>query len=187
MLPSSSAKHAPIYRFLARLVLTEIDEALIAAIATPAVLSLLAPLAPGLREYVRHYDSEAHEAAAEEFTRLFVLPSGVSPRAARWIEGELATVGALLSQRAHHHLLQLGREIDSTVAGKLPLDHVGLLLDLAAASMGGPTEQVVLRELVLPWAERFGAALCQQANSPVYIAAGALLQHLPTRTLPLAT
>ncbi len=172
----AQAQH--IYALVARLLLNEIDDELIAVVSTPMVLEILEPVAPGLRQYVQHYDEAAHEAAAEEFTRLFIMPNGVSPRAAAWVEGELETVGAQLSKKAHGYMLNLGREVDVQVAGRLPLDHMGLLLDLAAMSVGTPLEQVVFQDLVQPWAQRYGAALSAKADSPLYVAAGVLLQGL---------
>ena len=175
---SDSAAAAPIYALLSRILLNEIDHDLIATLENEVFLDTLEPIAPGLRLYVSTFDEASAELAAEEFTRLFILPQGVAPRAAAWIDGELETVGARLSYKTQHYIELLGREIDTSVAGKLPLDHLGLLLDLAAVSAGTEQGAAVVRDLIEPWAYRYGDALSRRASCPVYVAAGQLLKEL---------
>ena len=157
-----------VYELLSRVLVREVDDELIGLLAQDRACTVLEKAAPGFGDYVAGFDDDAKEAADEEYCALFVLPGGVAPRAAAWMDGELETVGARISQLSQHTLHALGRDIAPGPWGKVPLDHVSLLLHLAAA--GGAAD-----ELIAPWAPSFGRALAARAKSPLYKATGEVL------------
>jgi TorA maturation chaperone TorD len=161
---------APLYGLLSRVLAHELDEELVKTLAQPPVAQLLEPAAPGLSDYLAAFDDDAKEAADEEFCALFLLPGGVPPRAAAWIEGELETVGANISRAAQAQLDATGRDVATGPWGKLPLDHLSLLLSLASEG-----DREVADHLVKPWAADFGRALSARASCPVYRATGEVL------------
>ena len=171
------------------LLAVEVDTALVETLRQEPIVTLLDDVAPGTRRWLELFDPAQKELADEEFTRLFILPGGTPPRAAAWMPGEIATVGAALSQTVSQVLSVLGRELDDGLAGNLPLDHLAVLLDLAAvaddrdgaeaAHDAGGLGPMVFRQLVAPWRKAFGLALLDQAQVPLYRAAASLLIELP--------
>lgn len=156
-------------RLAASLLTRELDSPTRALLVRPEIADWLREAYPDLWDVLSSFDASAQEAVDEEYARLFLLPGGVPPRAAAWIDGALETVGAALSRRVHRHLTRCGREVDPEgPRGRLPLDHVGLLLELGADALGTPHEKEVMDHLVVPWAPQFARALRQKARHPLY-------------------
>lgn len=150
----------------------ELDSALISALSEDAVVHLLDGAAPGFGDFVRDFDSGKQAVADEDFCALFLIPGGVAPRAAAWMAGELERNGSQLCDLARAHLQRLHRQVAEGPWGNLPLDHVGLLLEL------GSLNEAAADELVLPWSGPFGAALATKATCPVYRATGEVLHSI---------
>ncbi len=171
-----NAELAPLYAFLSRLFALEIDRAWVSEIPAEAA-ALLDRLEPGTAAWLADFDDEVQESCAEEYARLFILPKGISLRAAAWLPGELATVGAEVSRWTQHYLDVLHLEVMAGPYGRLPLDHISLLLHLAGTADEAVGEELIERQIA-PLVGRFGQRLAEHAQSPLYRAAGTLLQTL---------
>lgn len=182
-LPASEL--ALIYRLCGRLLLREVDAATLELLRQPAVRETLERAAPGAGAALDDWDDEAQR---EEFTRLFLLPGGVSAQASAWLPRERDALGAGLARAAEALLAELGRAPDPIPGvGRLPRDHGALLLELAALALErDPARGASFAgEALAPWLGACGRALARQSRSPLYRALGALLAALHPRPLPL--
>ncbi len=169
---------APLYELLARLLTSEVDEDLVRALRDPAAAPLLERLAPGVGQEQLDLDE-----LAAEFARLFLIPGGTPPFASAWApEDAPEELAERIAAFVHGAMEALAVE-QSGVAGRLSLDHAGLLCSLIAKGLEGDDRQQALArhirdEALAPWAPALGAALQVKARSGVYRATGALLETL---------
>lgn len=182
------AHRAPIYAWLARPLIGEVDAELWRELQREPFRTLLLRLEPSLEEGFGHALSEAsRNAHAEEFARLFLLPNGVSPFASSWLDG------SGLPERGRDELTALvesgyagfGRSPDDAGAwGRVPRDHVAMILDLVAlAEFSSDRDDAEIaahldNQLVGDWIDRFARALAENARLPLYRALGRLLAEL---------
>jgi TorA maturation chaperone TorD len=187
---------APIYAWLSGLLVREIDAETWNGLRAEPVRSLLTRLEPSLvASLERELTPRREGRLSEEFTRLFLLPGGVSPFAGVWLESRAPdkAVGqdsgesfprkvSLLVERGFE---ALGREpIKAEPWGQLPLDHVSLLFDLishGAKSTAPGDLEIALRlehALLDGWLMPFGAALHERSREPIYRALGKLISSM---------
>ena len=174
------AQRAAIYRLVSALLLHEVEGPLLALLRQPAVSATLEAAQPGVHDCLTGWNEAAQEAHAEEFTRLFLLPKGVPPRASAWLPQERDTLGAGIAREVTALLQELGREQNGLGGGRLPEDHGALLFELAACALEAlPARGEAFSCAVLePWVGAFGAGLTANASSPLYRALGSLLAGL---------
>ncbi len=169
---------APLYELLARLLTSEVDEDLIRALRAPTAAPLLERLAPGVGQEPLDLDE-----LAEEFAELFLIPGGTPPFASAWApEDAPDELAERIAAFVHGAMEALAVE-QSGAAGRLSLDHAGLLCSLIARGLQGDERQQQLAqhirdEALAPWAPALGAALQTRARSGIYRATGALLETL---------
>ena len=169
---------APLYELLARLLTSEVDAALLSALRAPEAAGLMERLAPGFMGEEVDLD-----ALAEEFAALFLIPGGTPPFASAWApEGAPDELPERIATFIHRAMEALAVE-QSGAAGRLSLDHAGLLCALVARGLQGDEEHQELarhvrEEALAPWAPRLGEALKGKATSCVYRATGELLVTL---------
>ena len=180
----TSAERAPIDLLVSRLLLSELDAALIESLAREEIVAVLERADPEARASLSQpWTRAAEEDAREEYARLFLLPNGVPPFASAWIEGEREQLGAQLTTFVSRAMTALDRTTTDQ-QGNLPLDHLGLLLELAATASLSHREldrdmaEHLRKQALGPWVARFGAALRAKARLPLYRAAGTLLEQL---------
>ena len=180
----SVRERAPIDLLVSRVLLVELDGDLVALLRQPEIRSVLEAVETGVGAALqRPWDAVREEAAREEYARLFLLPKGVPPFASAWIEGERERLGAQLTTFISRLMTVLDREMEAQ-QGNLPLDHLGLLLELSgtAALDERPTHQRAAAHLQAealgPWVGQFGRALQRHARLPIYRAVGGLLAQL---------
>ena len=182
------AVRGPIYSWLSRLLAQEVDGQEWEGLRLEPVRSILVRLDPNLEdELARSLTSSKREAYAEEFARLFLLPGGVSPFASSWT-GEsdaLDPTRDAIATFVDQVYLAVGREaIEAEPWGRLPRDHIAVILDLVAEGQRStdPAHHEVAahldRELLGPWIARFGDALGDRARVPLYRALGRLIAAL---------
>lgn len=189
------AERAPIYAWLSRLLVREIQAEDWDEIRSVPIRSILGRLDPLLHDdLATALSPERKEALAEEFARLFLMPGGASPFASSWL-----APGASQEERSSTHnrsrdeitllvgrsFVALGREpIQREPWGRLARDHVAVILDLVArAQASNETADRELaahldRELLGAWLTSFGRALDERARVPLYRALGRLLTSL---------
>ncbi len=169
---------APLYELLARLLTAEVDAALLSSLKAPEASALFERLAPGFLAEEPDLDD-----LAGEFAALFLIPGGAPPFASAWApEGSPEELPERIATFVHKAMEVLSVE-QSGAAGRLSLDHAGLLCALVARGLAGDADQQELarhvrEEALAPWAPRFGEALVAKASSKVYEATGALLVTL---------
>ena len=177
-LPASG--RAAILSLLSRVLVKEVDEALLVELGRDDVAAVLESLAPGVTAEVARAvkDEAAREALDVEYCRLFVLPHGVAPYAVAWAGGEEGATRADLQSRIGGLMDDLALRPAAHGLGNLPLDHVGVLLALAAvADARGEEDELraAAFDLLRPWGLRFAAALDTASRSALYRAAARLL------------
>ena len=186
------SQRAPIYRWIAQLLIAEVDAAGWRGLREEPVRSTLARLVPALdRALTVDFTTEVRDAHAEEYARLFLLPNGVSPFASSWIELEGLPERsrdelAVLVERGFESLGRVPNDVGAW--GRVPRDHVALILDLVsqAASRAAQSQRTEDREiaehldaqLVGAWIGRFARALGDGSRLPLYRALGRLLDQL---------
>ncbi|HBP21239.1 MAG TPA: hypothetical protein DEA08_26060 [Planctomycetes bacterium] len=176
---------ALVYRLCGRLLLREVDAPALELLRQPPVRATLERAAPGAAAALDAWDDEAQR---EEFTRLFLLPEGVSPRASAWLPRERDTLGAGVARVSEALLAELGRSPDQLPGvGRLPRDHGALLLELAALALERDPRRGAsfVKESLAPWLGVCGRELERTSRSPLYRALGVLLATLHPRPLPL--
>ena len=171
---------AAVLSLLSRILLKEVDGPLLAQLGRDDVAGALDALDPGASAEIAAAarDEGAREALDVEYCRLFLLPGGVSPYALAWIGGEVGAARAGLQTRIGGLLDDLGLRPGDHGLGNLPLDHVGVLLALAAvAEERDPRGAQASRAAALlrPWGRRFAAALEAAAEAALYRASARVL------------
>lgn len=185
-LPSSLAlsaqERAPIYAWLARLLVREVDAETLTALRDPVVSGFFEAGTPGFTQWAALPPTrERLDTLAEEFARLFLVPGGVPLFASAWLDGDQKQLAGDLADFVDTALSALGRKTNPTEPwGRLPLDHLALWLDLivAAASEKPEVAEHLVQQWMGPWVGDLGRALNQQASSPLYKGIGALLAAL---------
>lgn len=182
------AERGPLYALASRLLVAEVDAVLWSELAMPPLSSLLAQMDDALgTAFADDFTAEREEELAVEFARLFLLPGGVAPYASEWLAQE--------DQRAasREEIMMLVREVLTALeiepnpegpGGRLPLDHVGLLFEVAARAasetdeatqtIAGPLEEQLFGRA---W-QGFGRALEREAREPLYRALGRLIADI---------
>ena len=167
----SVREQAPIDLLVSRVLLVELDTELVDVLRQPEIQRVLEAVEPGVGTALqRPWTAAREDAAREEYARLFLLPKGVPPFASAWIEGEREELGAQLTTFISRLMTVLDREIEHGHQGNLPLDHLGLLLELSgtAALDEHPTHQRAAAHLQAealgPWVGQFGRALQRNAR-----------------------
>lgn len=178
---------APLYALLARLALVELDPPLIDALRRDDVLPVLDKVEPGCAEFLsRDWSPDDYERAATEYCALFILPNGpdgTSPRASSWLPGERETVGAGVDGLVGRVLSTLGIEPDGPLA-KVPRDHLGFLLHLAALTLDDEREDVravgggLIALAIRPWVGAWATRVRREASLPLYRAHASLVAQL---------
>lgn len=181
-------ERAPIYAWLAERLAREIDGECWRQVGDEPLRSTLGRLEPNLvTELDQEFTAERQETLEEEYARLFLLPGGVSPLASSWVASTDDRESA--RQRITHWIdgvyAALGREPRRVEPwGKLPLDHLAVVLDLVAvaATSGDQSDLEVANllhdDLLSPALVGFGAALVHEARTPIYRSIGALITSL---------
>ena len=158
----------------------EVDESLLEELAREEISTVLETLDPAVTAEIAEAlrDEASREALDVEYCRLFVLSGGVSPYALGWVGGEAGAARAELQTRIGGLLDDLGLRPAETGLGNLPLDHVGVVLALAAVALERDPDGDVSVEafgLLKPWGARFAAALDAESNAALYRATARLL------------
>lgn len=171
---------------LARIFLKEVDAAFAAQLARPEIAEAFEALEPGFAAHAaRPWDEAAIDEEAAEYARLFLLPGGVTPYAAGWMDGDEGHVRADLANRigSVHALLEV--EPADFGFGNVPADHIGMLLALVSLAWERePSGGLAARAeaLLSDWARRFASALHRESDSPLYRAAAGLLRSVAPAT-----
>jgi len=171
---------AAIRHLLAHLFLREADAPLLAQLARSEVAEVLDLLEPGTAATLRGttWDAAALDDLAAEYARLFLLPGGVSPFAASWMEGAEGGIRARLREEIGTLYAALQVAPSAHGLGNVPADHIGMLLALQAAAIereaGGGLARRVGR-LLAPWATRFAEGVLAASDHMIYRAAARLL------------
>ncbi|MEM9463251.1 MAG: hypothetical protein AAGF11_54420 [Myxococcota bacterium] len=173
---------ASLYRFIARITVTELDPPALGVLRQPAIRDILTRCDPQVPQVLDAPTTTAWRRDADEaFTAAFLLPTGAPPRAAAWrADGSDPSLDHLTSGVAHQmRRLGLERRIDGH-AGRLPLDHLALMLEVAAVQLERePAEASAwLGTYVHGWAARWGRALAERSTYPIYRAFGVLCASL---------
>ena len=175
------SERSSLHGLLARLFLKEADPDLLRELARPEIAEVVEQLEPGFEAFVaRDFDEAALDELAAEYASLFLLPGGVSPYTAAWMEGEEGAVRAHLEEQITVIQQSLQIEAADFGLGKVPSDHIGMLLALAAVALERePSGDLAERTLSLlaGWAPRFADEVAQRADSPLYRVAGRLLHE----------
>ena len=181
---------APIYSWLSRLLVREIQPSDWEALRSQPIRSILVRLEPNLAtELGRDLCKANREELDEEFARLFLLPGGVSPFATHWIAStskeQQEKTRDEISVLVERSLAAIGRSpIHDEPWGRIPKDHIAVLFDLIAeaeASSDVRDREVAAhldRELLGEWIASFGNALEEQARNPLYRALGGVVVAL---------
>ena len=179
------AAQAAVHSLLARILLTEMDRDALVALSNPDVLEILERVRPGCAAFVRdtEWTPAALDALAADYCTLFILPKGVAPYAASWLDGDPAVLRGQLTDRINEVLDALRVRPGEFGMGNVPADHVGVLLALHALALEQGGEGLASRShaLLAPWVARFGERLAEHAagiDAPLYEAAGRLLHGL---------
>jgi TorA maturation chaperone TorD len=181
-------QRAPIYAWLARLLVREIQAPDWDALRAEPIRGILARLEPALdAELDNELTSLAQENLHAEFARLFLLPGGVSPFATQWISDHSMRDRTRdeITGLIKRSLSALGRmEIHQEPWGRLPSDHIAVIFDVVAQAdaSSDPRDRKVAahldRELLGAWLGSFGRTLSEQAHHPLFRALGEVLVGL---------
>ena len=183
---SGIRERAPFYALASRLLLEEVHEQTFNQLRMGPVRSLLVAVDPGCEGWLDEPWEESRELLLrEEYARLFLMASGVPPFVSAWLEGDREKLGLELHDFVTGCLRALAREPRVVEPwGRLPLDHLGLLLELVNLAVQEDNEIAVQiaeqmeRELLGDWLVVFSRTLAQKAQSPLYVALGRLLEDL---------
>lgn len=186
----SLAEKGPLYALASRLIVAEVDDALWSSLALAPLPSLLGKLDPALSEMLGHALTEQQEEAlAVEFARLFVLPGGTAPYASQWLaakDDQAASREEIISLATQVMTILEIEPSSVGPGGRLPIEHVGLLFEIAAhaAQSADPSVRSILApletQLFGPAWQSFGQAIEQFAEQPVYRALGRLISAMHT-------
>lgn len=176
---------AGILSLLSRLLLEEVDVRLLEELSREEVRGGLEALEPGVGGEIAaaREDAAAREALDVEYCRLFVLPGGVPPYAAAWAAADDDPSAARFAhgERLGTLLDVLGLRLQDFGRGRVPADHAGIALALAAVAHAKDAEGDVAAsalDLLRPWGARFAAALAARSEARLYAAAGRLLEQV---------
>lgn len=183
---------AAILSLLSRILVREVDGSLLAQLEREEIRGVLETLDPAVTAEIAEAarDESAREALDVEYCRLFLLPGGVSPYALGWVGGEEGASRAELQARIGGLLDDLGLRPADHGLGNLPLDHVGVLLALAALTTERDPDgaaSVEAFDLLCPWGLRFAAALEATSDAALYRATARLLADVLRVTTPGST
>ncbi len=181
---------APVFALLARLILREVDEALLKVLRQADILEVLDKAEPGCAAYLsgpawEPETSTFFEALDVDFTGLFIVPQGVQPQASAWLPGERELVGGHVASLVNQAVAALELQPVDPALSQLPADHLALLLSITAQTLGSddPKAQEMGRGLfeqtLAPWLPDIGARIQARADTPLYRAVGVLLTQLP--------
>jgi TorA maturation chaperone TorD len=185
---ADSKARAPIYAWLAERVAREFECKSWKQMSRDPLRSILVKLEPSLEDALAEDLTPARkEAVDEEFARLFLLPGGVSPLASNWVspQNDRESARAKITQWIEASFTALGRQPRRVKPwGKLPLDHLSVVLDLVAFSSisdraaDHEIAESLESDLLIPALSEFGPSLMNQAHAPIYRAIGALIVSL---------
>lgn len=173
---------ATLYRFIARITIAELDPPVLRVLGQPVLREILTRCDPGVPDVLGAPPTTAWRRTADEaFAAAFLLPTGAPPRAAAWrVDGSDPSLDHLTSGVATQmRRLGLERQVDGH-AGRLPLDHLALMLEVAAVGLAHQPAgtSAWLRTHVHGWAARWGRALAERSTHPIYRAFGVLSASL---------
>jgi len=179
-------ERAPFYALVSRLLLEEVHRETFERLREEPVRSLLIAADSGCEGWLdQDWDESRELRLREEYARLFLMSSGVPPFVSAWLEGDREKLGAELHAFVTGCLRALAREPRVVEPwGRLPLDHLGLLLELVNLAVEEDTEmtleiaQKMEKELLGDWVVVFSRTLVQKAQEPLYVALGRLLEDL---------
>ena len=119
-------ERAPIYGWLAGLLVREIDEPVFAQLREDPLRELLARFDPSLESWLEGPWSEARaETLAEDFAWTFLLPGGARPFVSAWHPDAGEALGSRVAAIVGSALRALGREpAEVPPWGRLSADHV---------------------------------------------------------------
>lgn len=177
------------YAFLGRVFISELDTNAVAALTDPGIALEMERYCPGFLDYINAapWDEDRIESLAVEYCRLFVLPqkSGLSPQASHWVRQQSIDFSQL------ELIIQKYQRASTDTVGlehRVPYDHLGLILDFIGslyASTDQDTRKLapqVVKLYLSPWITEFVAKLSAAQPSPVYVAAGNVLEDLVNRS-----
>ena len=143
----------------------------------------LIQLEPGLDAWIKSRDPDKLTKLSVEYSRLFLLPKGVSPHARSWFVSESGTTGDQIAALVHQTMDVL--ELKQTDRdGNLAFDHLGLLYGVASAALASDIpERIAIGEhfeqqMFQTWVKPFAKALIDQSQEPLYRALGELICEL---------
>jgi TorA maturation chaperone TorD len=169
-----------------RLLLSEVDAKCLTALRDPALRTPLAQLEATLPDWLGRDPWSAHrfDEAAADFCELFVLSPGTSPCASAWLGDEPARIGAAFNTHVEHWCGALGLAISNAPLGRVPRDHVAVLLGLYAHATlkADEASSALAAEIydsaLAPWIPRFARAVLKKTRNPLYRAVARLLDQL---------
>jgi len=170
-----------VYALLSRVFLKEADAELMHELARPAIAEVLEALEPGFSAHIQPpWDAARLEEAASEYARLFLLPGGVTPYAAGWMQGEEGAIRADLEEKIATLYDALRVRPADFGLGNVPSDHIGMLLALTSVALqvdasGGLAARS--RALLDDWAPRFADRVHAASEDRLYRAAALLLRE----------
>ena len=185
--PQSLSAQSGLCDLLSRLLLSKPDPELVQLLHTDVVVEALDALEPGTAAWLQSLDvgAPAFEALVEDYRTLFLLPEGVSLRAGLWLERTESSSNRSPADGIREALGRLAViQADASPLGRLPSDHLALLLAAAAHGLrrtGSPDQRAadaLLCKFFDPYAASLGRTVRERAATPLYRAAGALVVEL---------
>ncbi len=169
----------------ARLVVRELDHAVVESLRAPALRDALSAYDSDCAAYLDALDAggaDALEQAATEFCSLFVLGKNTSPHASAWLGSDPAETGAAITRSVAGWMDQLGVEVAPGDWGNIPRDHLAVLCGLVAIALHAPhpAGERLARTIAveaLGWVPAFAEAVEHATTNPLYRAAARLAEH----------
>ena len=185
-LGSEIQERVPFYALASRLLLEEVHRETFDRLRADPVRSVLVAADSRCEEWLdQEWDDARELSLREEYARLFLMSSGVPPFVSACLEGDREKLGLELHDFVTGVLRALAREPRVVQPwGRLPLDHLGLILELIHLAAEEGTEvtlqiaQQVEKELLGEWVIVFSRTLVKKAKEPLYAALGHLLEDL---------
>lgn len=183
---SGIRERVPFYALASRLLLEEVHGDTFDLLRADPVRSVLIAADSRCEAWLdQPWDDSRETNLREEYARLFLMSSGVPPFVSAWLEGDREKLGLELHDFVTGVLRALAREPRVVEPwGRLPLDHLGLILELVNLAAEEGTEvtvqiaQQVETELLGEWLVVFSRTLVTKAREPLYAALGHLLEDL---------
>jgi TorA maturation chaperone TorD len=158
----------------------EIDASILQLVSQPDLLELLCEIEPACRDYIqKEWSADEFESAAVEFCDLFIMPeSTTAPRAAAWLELGCEVTADSVDAVVREFLTEWKIQVPPAYQ-YLAYDHISLILYVSAVILQAHSDQSEeFDEITLDsWVPSFAASLAK-VESPLYKAAGVLLQSL---------